>query len=339
MKTLSDFQENELIDRITRRTHSHFSGGRLIQGIGDDCAVLRKNTGQVFLISTDAMVEGTHFTRDTLPAQALALKSLVANLSDIAAMGGTPEGILLSLGLPKATPVDWLDDFAKGLRQGLRRYRISLMGGNFARTARRVFVSITVMGTQSPKLVKYRSMAKGGDVIALTGPVGDSKAGLHLLEGRIRLTHPWQRRLVAAHQTPAAHLAQGMWLSKQPEVHAMMDVSDGLYVDIQNLMRASRVGARVDLDALPISRDLATAAKVWGWKARRLALEGGEDYVLLLAIDAQKFPAIQKAFNARFVHPLTPIGKIVASRLLSLCEDGKPFLKTPRPFSHYRSQS
>ncbi|MDE5944427.1 MAG: thiamine-phosphate kinase [Rikenella sp.] len=280
------------------------------EGIGDDCAVIPWRDGESLLVTTDLLVEDIHFLRDRISAYDLGYKALAVNLSDVAAMGGKPTATFLSLGLPtdSGVGVEWCDAFFEGYRS----FGVPLLGGDTTSSKSGIVVNITVLGLASNDCIKRRDAARPGDRIAVTGPLGDSAAGLQALLNNLPST-PEIAALIEAHHRPQPHLTEGEWLGRQGSVHAMMDVSDGVASDLRHILRASSVGATVDLGQLPVSPLLQDTAAQYGWDARELALTGGEDYVLLLTVGPEAADDLQRRFEAEFSRPLYWIGECTAS--------------------------
>ena len=308
---LSRIGEFGLIRRFSPRFLRDLPPG--VTGIGDDCAILPWSGRRRLLVTTDMLVEGTHFLRAKISARDLGRKSLAVNLSDIAAMGGRPSAAFLSLGIPVDIDVAWLDAFFAGLRELARRERVSLLGGDTTRSSGPLVINVAVLGESTAGRIKLRSGAKPGDAIYVTGSLGDSGAGLRiLLAGHARNRD--EAALVRSHNRPRAQLAEGAWLAGRAAVTAMMDISDGIDSDLRRIMERSRCGAAVDLDALPISGPLRRTALRRGWEARELAAAGGEDYSLLAAVRSDRTAAVARGFAREFGRPLVRIGAITAAR-------------------------
>ncbi len=254
--------EFELIDVIKKL----FSGvgSPHLEGIGDDCAVIPAGGEHSLVITTDMLLEGRHFLRAAAPPFEIGRKSLAVNLSDVAAMGARPVATLLSIGLPRECTGEWAEEFMRGYRSLSGQYDVALIGGDTTLSETGIAINVVAIGEAAQGKIKRRSGARAGDLICLTGRVGASAAGLRdVLEGNY--TSP----LARIHHNPSPHVEQGLWLGLQPGVHSMIDLSDGLASDLRHILKASGVGARVDLSAIPTDHSLEDA------------LQGGEDYVLL----------------------------------------------------------
>lgn len=300
MQQLGEFG---LIDRIRKMTSVPDPSW---VGIGDDCAVipLSPETGGApasdLLVSTDMLVEGTHFLMEDISPRQLGWKSAAVNISDIAAMGGKPIATFLSLALPKTLPEQWMQEFMEGYNGISEKYGAALLGGDTTCSPDRICINVAVLGTCPRGKARLRSAARPGDLVCVTGTLGDSAAGLRLILGGQKGAAP---RLMDRHYTPTPRVEEGLALSCLPGVHAMMDISDGVGSDLRHILDESGVGARIDTGKLPISKELQALCSEKGWDPRELALCGGEDYELLFTMDPQETPDI----------PYTVIGEITAN--------------------------
>lgn len=304
-------------------------------GIGDDCAVIPNSSGKVLLITTDALVENVHFIRSQISARDLGYKAIAVNVSDIAAMGGTPSWAVLTLALPKSTSCQWLFDFCQGLKDACHAWNIELLGGDTVGSEQGIFINLTLTGHVSLQNVKYRHEANIDDVIAVTGSIGDAAAGFKALQEKITRTQD-VNVLIQNHQRPRPHLQEGKWLASHGSVHAMMDLSDGLCCDLQRLLQSSAVGAIVETTQIPISSCLQKVCHENGWQALDLAIAGGEDYCLLVTIAADAFDTIQIDFKNKFGLPLYAVGRICPTPpIISYTHDGHPITLTVPIYSHF----
>lgn len=304
---LEPLMEFRLIDRIRERTAQGRDDVRL--GIGDDAALLAVPEGQELAVAIDTMVEGVHFLRGTAPAD-LGWKSLAVNLSDLAAMGATPAWALLALTLPRdgsaAERSHFIDDFADGFAQLAQPHRLALVGGDT--TSGPLVISVAVHGFVPPGKALRRAGAKLGDVVMVTGTLGDAAAGLHLLQrGGQEDRHGAQGAyLVERLHRPAPRIAAGLAL--RDGASACLDVSDGLLADLNHLCEASGVGAEIESALLP--RSPALLALFDEASARDFALSGGDDYELCFTVPASRAAEVQ-ADLARLGCGATRIGRIV----------------------------
>ena len=327
MQQLGEFG---LIDRIRKMTGAPDPSW---VGIGDDCAVIPLTTGTDWpsadaptatpasdlLVSTDMLVEGTHFlTEDISPSQ-LGWKSAAVNISDIAAMGGKPIATFLSLALPKTLPEQWMQEFMEGYNEISEKYGAALLGGDTTCSPDRLCINVAVLGTCPRGKARLRSAARPGDLVCVTGTLGDSAAGLRLIlerrNARSQATQIAQaasqprpaqtahETLIARHYLPTPRVEEGLALARLQGVHAMMDISDGLGSDLRHILEESGVGARIDTAKLPISKELQDLCSEKAWDPKEFALCGGEDYELLFTMDSQEKPDI----------PYTVIGEITVN--------------------------
>jgi thiamine-monophosphate kinase len=322
-------------DQVIRHLHQCFPKPLSGLGIGDDCAVIPLDERQAWLISTDALVDHTHFDSTWISPEQLAHKTLMVNISDIAAMGGAPRSLLLNLGLPEAFSGAWVERFLSHLSHLLKPFDIYLLGGDTV-SAQQLFVNLTIIGTAPIAQIKYRHGGQAGDIIAITKPLGGSYAGLQLLLQHWHGTSSAAQRCIDAHLTPQAQLAEGLWLSQHRAVHAMMDLSDGLSCDVAKLCEASRVGAELHLEQVPIDADAYALAVQNHASPLEVAYCGAEDYGLLVSIDPQDFAAIARAYHHKFKQDLTPIGIMTAAYgQLKLTLEGQAFTPQLAPFQHF----
>jgi thiamine-monophosphate kinase len=331
---LSKIGEFGLIRRFSPPFLRNLPAG--VVGIGDDCAVIPWKKNRNLLVTTDMLIENIHFLKDKITPWELGYKSLAANLSDIAAMGGKANSAFLSLGIPPDIEVEWLDEFFKGIRNLAKAENVLLLGGDTTKSSGPLVVNIGVLGEAHPARVKFRSGAKAGDIVCVTGFLGDSGGGLRVLcEGKPLFRD--ERYLVRCHHRPRPHLAEGAWLATREEVTAMMDVSDGIDSDLRRIMEHSRCGTLIHLDTLPISSPLKRVAKKYGWNPFEIAAAGGEDYCLLATVGPERFKKIASAFEKRFKRPLSRIGVITKAREeLVYRFHGKPVRLSHRGFDHFR---
>ncbi len=307
-----------------------------VVGIGDDCAVIPTKDGPL-LVTTDLLVEEVHFLRHKIPPGDLGYKCLAVNLSDIAAMGGEPTAAFLSIALPKDIEVSWADEFFEGFHALADSTGTALLGGDTTRSATGIIVNVAVIGRAKAGQIKYRSTAQEGDLLCVTGPLGDSGGGLRLLiENADQDCDEDGKALLRAHHRPRPHLAEGRFLASQSAVHAMIDVSDGIDSDLKRIMEASGCGARVFIEWLPISPSLARTASRRKWDAHELAAAAGEDYCLLCTIAPDQFKAVAAAFAVKFEHPLHVIGEITKDARLVYLMSGKEVDLKRHGWDHFK---
>lgn len=293
---------------------THFPDQTGVTGIGDDCAVMPAGEGEL-LFSTDLLMEGVHFLRSESSPEDVGWKAAAVNLSDIAAMGGTPVATFLSIALPKDAQGEWAERFIKGYTQISRQYNVPLLGGDTTSSLRDIAVNVGVLGRCPSGKRLMRRGAKVGDTIFVTGPLGDSAGGLQAILKGIDRTEE-ANVLIERHKRPVPRVYEGRTLMETSMVGAMMDISDGIASDLMHIMAASGAGAVVALDKIPFSPQLSTVCAEQDWDIYELATGGGEDFELLLTGPEGLDRAVQ--------FPLYAIGRIVAGDDLTWTLNDEP---------------
>ena len=308
--------EFELIAQIRQLADGGAADG-LIMGIGDDCAVVEKGGGMVWLLTVDTLIESVHFRRDWHPPELLGRKAVAVNVSDIAAMGGRPLFALLSLGLPADFDPAWAKRFMQGLTAACREQGCLLIGGDTVCSPERVSLTVTLIGEMRKEQVLRRDAAQPGDTIWVSGPLGWSAAGLALLQAGKTLADAEWRQLILAHLDPQPCVELGRFLAASGLVHAMMDMSDGLATDLAQICTASKVGAAVEAELLPGGGELAAAAELLKADPLRWMLSGGEDYELLFTTASENSGRLCQQAAAQG-WTIYPAGRIIAGQGLRL---------------------
>lgn len=327
--------EFELIARLRSKLPSNSSS--VILGIGDDTAVLKPLQGRP-LLTVDSLVEGIHFDFSLSAPEEVGHKALAVNLSDIAAMGGVPRACLISLGVPPQVKLEVLEKIYEGLGKLARNSSVDVVGGNIAKSPERMFLSISVLGTADDSPIT-RSGAKKGDVVFLSGPVGESAAGLAVLKKLGQNARSKYPELTKKHLTPEPQLKCGQVLASSRSVNCLIDVSDGLSSELWHLAKASGVGIVISEESLPISQELAAAGMECGETPKNWMLSGGEDYVLLGTVEAKHWPGLlQRATEAAC--PLFKIGEVdsdsVGISLVTL--EGHKESISPSGWNHFKAK-
>ncbi|QTR51823.1 thiamine-phosphate kinase [Candidatus Thiothrix anitrata] len=269
-------------------------------GVGDDAAILRVPQGCELVVSVDTFNAGIHFPHET-PPHAIGYKALAVNLSDLAAMGATPAWFTLAISLPQAD-THWVAELARGMRELAQQHNIFLVGGDTTRGA--LSITVQVMGFVPCGAGLLRSHAQHGDLIAVSGTLGDAAAGLAVVQQRLQL--PTAAADYCVHRlnypTPRNPLSDLLL----QYAHACMDISDGLVADLEHILRASGVGARLDRELVPCSAALQLMSE-----AQRLnfALSGGDDYELLFTLPSSALPVLTRAAGSLGVR-ITVIGQV-----------------------------
>jgi thiamine-monophosphate kinase len=284
----------------------------VILGIGDDCAVLAGNGPDYLLWTVDTLVEGVHFDLAYTSLSQLGWKSLTVNLSDIAAMGGDPGPALLSLGWPPARDRGGALTFAAGLAQAAREYGVAVIGGDTVASPGGLIVTVTLTGRVPPAQMLRRAGARVGDLIFVTGPLGEAAAGLEILRRGLDLSPDLQAALIEAHLRPRPHLRAGRLLAQEGLATALIDTSDGIATDLYHICQASGVGAHITAAWVPVSPRVTAAAPHLGCDPLDLALTGGEDYLLLFTCPAEVAGRLPASFSRAGLAAPLPLGRIVA---------------------------
>ncbi|MBY0434110.1 MAG: thiamine-phosphate kinase [Cyclobacteriaceae bacterium] len=310
---IASLGEFGLIDRIS--TTAALRQPSSLRGIGDDAAVIDAGE-EVMLLSTDLLMEGIHFNLAYMPLQHLGYKAVAVNVSDIAAMNGRPEQIIVGLGLSNRFSVEAVDMLYKGIQAACENYKVDLVGGDTTASPSGLMISISVLGRAKKGHEVYRSGAKDKDIICVTGDLGAAYIGLQLLEREreVFLADPNMQPQLEKHEYPVRRqlkpearmdiIYELAELGIQPT--AMIDVSDGLASELFHLSKNSNVGVRVFEDKLPIDEEVYTTAVELKLDPITCALNGGEDYELLFTIRQNDFEKIKNHADIHFigyVHP------------------------------------
>jgi thiamine-monophosphate kinase len=295
-------------------------------GIGDDAAILE--TLQTPVATCDALIENVHFRREWTTPFLLGRKAMNVNVSDLAAKGARPVAAFVTLGisekflreeLPNADrAATWLENVYEGFEDAAREFDFTIAGGDTTRTQSEVMISVTLLGEAGNRLPVLRSGAQIGDIVLTTGTLGDSAAGLFLLQNpQIEVSKATRDFVLARHFDPAPRLREMQALigaGSTPDIHAALDLSDGVAGDAAHIARASQVQIEIDVAALPISsacREVAKASDVEN-ASQTWALSGGEDYELLLCAAPEKVASLSQALMRFGSTPVTAIGRCAA---------------------------
>lgn len=328
---LSELGEFGLIELITELLTKVRSGDEIIVDVGDDAAAWRAEPSPL-LGTSDMLVQDVHFSLDIITWQELGWKALAVNISDIAAMGGEPKYAVVSLGLPPQTEVQSIIELYQGMIEIAREFNLAVVGGDVVQ-APSVIISPSVVGRVTDGILT-RSAALPGEAIAVTGYLGSSAAGLKMLKGRLRLDPETTSYLRKAHLHPSPRVGEGKILAQQG-VRAAIDLSDGLIADLSRVCQASKVGARVYLNKVPIHPLMRSA---FTQEAIGLALSGGEDYELLFTARGQTIEPLSNLMS----NQLTVIGEVTAdesARVLLLDEEGREVEWKEGGWEHFRDES
>jgi thiamine-monophosphate kinase len=311
---------------LIRRTRQRAGRAPGVLGIGDDCASVRIPPGHEALVTTDFSLEDVHFRRRLQPAASIGHRCLLRGLSDIAAMGGEPLAVFLSLALPGTLPQSWGDEFLYGLLKLAGDFGITLAGGDTAKSPGKILADIVVLGSVPRGKAILRSSARPGDRIFVTGTLGGAATTLRmLLEDRKKKGPAAELR---SYFYPIPRIEVGHILRKKGVASSMIDISDGLSTDLAHICEESGVGAEINADAIPRARYGKLRKEV----DLRLALHGGEDYELLFTSSAKTRVPAQIA-NV----PITEIGRIVRGRGIGLTLNNKITRLVPQGWEHFRN--
>ena len=299
----------------------------VVLGIGDDAAIVQVPNGQQLLISTDTLNCGIHFPQQTSAAD-IAFKTVAVNISDLAAMGATPKWATLNLSVPSVDP-QWLREFAASLHQQLAAFGVTLIGGDTTRGP--LSLTLTVMGVVADGKALRRDRAQVGDLIVVSGTVGDARLGLELALQKTTVNDSAHRDyLVQRLNQPTARIQHSGVI--RDVAHAAIDISDGLAQDLSHILRRSHCGAVIDVEKLPLSSALRfSLSEKQAWQ---YALAGGDDYELLFTVAPKDWPSLEQRLYQQSL-TATVIGRMVAPSGLQLRVDGKAVQMDSQGFQHF----
>jgi len=321
---ISETGEFGLIERL-RQIVGEPSEGEV--WVGDDAAVLRAPAGTI-LFTTDLMIEGVHFDLEITGPEDLGYKALAVNISDVAAMGGTPRRALVSLGLKPQMEIEWVERLYRGIRECADEFDMAIAGGDISRSEC-LLLSVALLGNPAGRLVIERKGARIGDVICVTGTLGESAAGYRLLRAGIKERADLKDR----HLRPTPRVKEVEILRRQLPT-AMIDVSDGFATDLSHLCEQSEVGAIVRSSDLPL-------VDLTGVELDRdpldLGLHGGEDYELIFTIPADRADEAISKVTRETKTAVTVVGEIVEGRGMVLVTDGEESELEARGWDHLRT--
>lgn len=291
--------------------------------IGDDAAILPPiSSGNRYCITKDLLVENIHFRTTYYTPGDLAHKALYVNLSDLAAMGAEPSYILCGIAIPNHLQ-NYAISFLHDLTDQCESAEVILIGGDTTAATHNLLISITAIGQTPESNIKSNNMAKNNDIICVAGNLGFAHLGLMGLEQSLVVDEKYIKSLLR----PEAKIKEGVWLGKQSAVNSMTDISDGLYANLLHLVSQSHKGALLDLNL--IQKYLPAEISL------QIALEGGEDYSLLLTITPESFPQLSHEFSQIFGYELKPVGKIIAETGISFTQDNHIVNMVIHPFTHF----
>jgi thiamine-monophosphate kinase len=335
---LRDLGEFGLIREISKQFPR--ADPKVIKGIGDDCAVTELDDKNYLLSTTDTLIEDVHFSLQYISASLLGERSVAVSLSDIAAMGGTPHYLLISLAIPGKLESQFVTLFYEGVRKQTEPFSVELIGGNTAFSPDRVVISTFVLGIVPKGEVVYRNGASQGDLVYVTGTLGDAALGLKILKKSQRqaFENSPYGSAVKAYLKPEARLEMGRELARKGLATAMIDVSDGLLRDMRHIMQASHVGARLEFERIPRSSALKKHLGENPGDAD-LPMSGGEDYELLFTSPHSLAHDVEEAARELSCQ-VSCIGKVVPSKegLTVIDEKGKSIAFKKEGFDHFKQE-
>jgi thiamine-monophosphate kinase len=299
---INQIGEFGLIDLIKRRTLSKDKS--VLVNIGDDAAIIKPSKNKLLIFTTDTLMEKVHFDLRYSTFAQIGWKAMVANLSDIAAMGGLPKYALVTIGLPKSVSVKNVISIYDGMTAIAQRYDCKIIGGDTLFSPPGIFVSIALLGEVERKFLVKRSGAKKGDLICVTGDLGEAQAGLELLKKNPRKRSP----LTKKHLKPFPRINEARILVKNLKINSMIDISDGLSSELFHLTEESKLGAVIYETRIPISPNCIKAGNLFEKSPLLWALSSGEEYELLFTINRKELSNLKRIKRRTKV---SVIGKMV----------------------------
>ncbi len=326
--------EFALIDRLVGRLRDMDGEDPVLIGIGDDAAVIRHPEGMDLLVTTDTVVENIHFAKSTMDYPDVGYKAIAVSISDIAAMGGRPQSVVLAFTVPTSLPIAALESIYDGIDEVCRRYQCRVVGGNLARCEGPLTITSTVTGVVPHQTAVLRSGAKPGDVIFVTGDVGSSSAGLAFLQGNVPMPGDDAVFLTVRHRRPNPQVFAGEVL-REAGATSLNDISDGLASELNEIAKASQVRLRVEADRLPIAPAVRNFARKSGKDSLSFAWYGGEDYQLVGTAPSFAFARALARCQSAGVQ-LTQIGRVESGDGVVADVDGRLEVLSPGGFNHFR---
>jgi len=325
--------EFSLIRQWTSRSNGQ-EGDGLTVGIGDDAAVFSPTPEMEVVACCDAMVETVHFLRETMKPADIGYKAVISNISDIAAMGGIARYALVSIAVSPSYTDEEYRQIYDGIYEACEQYGVRVIGGDTVSSPRSLHLSITVLGEVEAGRAIRRSQARPGQLVFVTGHVGSSAAGLHLLLAKNEPEAKWLP-LVEAHQRPAAQIQAGRLLQASGACGALNDVSDGLASELWEIAEASDVTIRIDAESIPIREEVLAYARISRKEPLDWALYGGEDYQLVGTVSEDGLAALSQQFAEKGI-PFTVIGRVEGNgKNVLVTRDGQQMTLNKAGFNHF----
>lgn len=308
----------------------------VVLGIGDDAAVLTATAGTQILISTDLLVEHVHFIFTATNAYYLGRKSIAVNLSDIAAMGGVPREVFISLAKPEHVDIQDLQEIYRGMRDMAHAFGVNILGGDTTSSRHDLIINVAVYGEAKPNEVLTRQGAAPGDIILTTDYLGDARAGLKVILDNKVIRDDVEEYLRLKHLNPEPKVHEGRFFAQSGMVTAILDLSDGLSSDVRHLSAYCDCGAMLWNDELPLSPQLRAFAAKEGLDPTEMALSGGDDYTLLLTCRPENKESLMQAFAEKFGRPLYAIGEMCVTKGFYLRSGSKVIGLDATGWDHFR---
>jgi len=303
-------------------------------GIGDDAAAVKFDAGKLVLSTTDSQVEDVHFVKSRITPSDLARKAVAVSVSDVGAMGGVPRFVLASVGFSRREDKEFLDELITGFLNSEQEFKVELIGGNLS-SSDKLFIDIAVLGEVEPELMVKRSGASPGDLIYTTGTLGDSALGLKILQDK--RVETGNKFLINSHLSPMPRLILGRELALKQIATSMIDISDGLLLDLERITVQQGTGAKIELVKLPTSKEYDECIGKFSDNTYELALSGGEDYELLFTSHEDRRGDIQKISRNLNIQ-ITEIGCITRDRSIEILNTkGETASFQNRGFVHFNN--
>jgi thiamine-monophosphate kinase len=320
----------QIIERLSRK--GTLKRSRVVLSIGDDAAAFRAKKGFLTLVSTDAMVEGIHFDLSYFSPEDLGWKALAVNLSDVAAMGGSPRYVTTSIALPGNKTSDWVRKFYRGMLELASKVQVRLIGGDTCRSSQGIFLDLTIIGEVKPSEMLTRNGARPGDSLFVTGELGGSAMGLEILRDHSQFArrHPEVGR---RHLRPSPRNRIGRFLASHKLATALLDISDGLSTDLHHLCEQSGVGAVIDAAKIPVCRVPEDWSRRLAATPLNYALNGGEDYELLFTVSPRIRSKIPRSIGNVFIREIGWITR--EANECRILRQGRSRKLSPGGFDHF----
>ncbi len=328
-KAISNIGEFGLIEYIKKNNTFAKKQHNVCLDIGDDCFVFNSFKNSKYVVTTDILIEGTHFKKEYVSAKQIANKAVEVNVSDIASMGTVqPLYLFVSIGIPKNTKEQYIKDLFKGIKQSCNKYNIHISGGDTV-SSKFLTISITLIGITKKEVVT-RKGARTGDLIYITNSFGDSGAGLNILLNKKKNLTKFEKNLTNKHLVPQARLSLANKICKKIKITSMTDSSDGLDKSVKLLTTENKKGAEIFLENIPLSKDLIKYTNNDFYKKYNYALFGGEEFELVFTINQKDKKSLEKLSKQ-----LTCIGQVTNTNKIEYFDNGKQINFKNNEYKHF----